>query len=68
MPDEFLFMNEKHLRELENNEHMVCPHTHNHIFIIKITNQKLVKKELIEPKETLERLLNKKNKCFSCWH
>ena len=65
VPDEFLFMNAKHLIELENNEHMVCPHTHNHVFVKEIIDLKSIKKELIEPKEKLETLLNKKIRGFA---
>jgi peptidoglycan/xylan/chitin deacetylase (PgdA/CDA1 family) len=60
MPDEFTFMSGDHLKELVSEGHMVCPHTHNHVFLKDVNDETAAKRELFAPKEILQDLLHKK--------
>lgn len=63
--DDYLFMNGAHLRELSSEGHMICPHTHSHIFIKEIMNEIMVNEELNAPKIKLEKLLQTKINAFA---
>ena len=64
-PAEFEFMTTDHLLELTAREHTICPHTHNHIFLSNINDEKTAQTELVEPKQILEDLLRKKINAFA---
>lgn len=65
VPEEYRYMNLEKLVDLKNDGHMICPHTHSHIWIKNITNKEMVEKELIEPKRTVEKLMSTKVRAFA---
>jgi peptidoglycan/xylan/chitin deacetylase (PgdA/CDA1 family) len=44
---------------------MVCPHTHNHVFLKDINDENAAKRELLAPKEILQDLLHRKINAFA---
>ena len=60
MPDErFVTMTTDHMLELQSQGHVVLPHTHTHIALDQIRTEADVARELVEPKERLEELLQR---------
>jgi len=65
IPEEYQFMNIDHIADLISSGHMICPHTHNHVFLSDITNKDAVFRELVQPKNYLEDLFNTKIRAFA---
>ena len=65
LPYEYRFMTEEHLKQLSSDGHMICPHTHNHVFLSDINDDSSAIAELIKPKQILENILQKKIEAFS---
>jgi peptidoglycan/xylan/chitin deacetylase (PgdA/CDA1 family) len=55
--EQFLPMDADALRQLVADGHMVLPHTHSHLDLKDIRDEKAVQDELVRPKELLEDLL-----------
>ncbi|MDO8303317.1 MAG: polysaccharide deacetylase family protein [Sedimentisphaerales bacterium] len=64
-PAEFEFMTAEHLLELTADGHTICPHTHNHVFLRDINDEKTAQTELVQPKQILEDLLHTKIRAFA---
>jgi N-acetylglucosaminyldiphosphoundecaprenol N-acetyl-beta-D-mannosaminyltransferase len=64
-PAEFEFMTAGHLSELAADGHTIYPHTHNHVFLRDINDEKTAQTELVQPKHILEDLLHTKIKAFA---
>jgi peptidoglycan/xylan/chitin deacetylase (PgdA/CDA1 family) len=58
-------MTAEHLKDLAANGHMICPHTHSHVFLRDIRKHATAQTELVRPKEILEEMLNRKVRAFA---
>ena len=54
-----------HLKDLDARGHMVCPHTHNHVFLCDIRDHETANTELIRPKSIVEDLLGRNVRAFA---
>ena len=65
VPDEYLFMNETHLKDLANDGHMICPHTYSHIWIKDIDDEQKAIIELRRPQELIEEMFDTPVRAFA---
>jgi peptidoglycan/xylan/chitin deacetylase (PgdA/CDA1 family) len=56
--EEYVTMNARHLQTLHVQGHMILPHTHSHLRLREITTTDMVERELVQPKQIIEGLLN----------
>lgn len=49
IPEQWQFMTAEHLKDLDANGHMICPHTHSHVFLRDIRKHATAQTELVRP-------------------
>ena len=58
--EDYEFMKIKHLKILNDNGHMICPHTHSHAKVNSLKSIKSFNEELVKPKELISKLFRNK--------
>jgi peptidoglycan/xylan/chitin deacetylase (PgdA/CDA1 family) len=64
-PSDYLTMTRKELVELDRAGHAIYPHTHLHTMLSELRTPEDVKRELVEPRDILEALLQKPADAFA---